>query len=161
MYISVIGGDVSSCTEEDCRAAERIGEAVAQIGAVLICGGRGGVMEAACKGAKSENGTTIGILPSGDRGEGNEYLDHAVVTNLGINRNSLVVLNGDLVVAIDGRYGTLSEIALAIEYGKKIIGLNTWDIDEVESCSDTEELIQVLKKEVEKIEPSMGDTLRS
>lgn len=153
MYISVIGGDVGSCTEEDYDRAEKVGRAIARFNSVLVCGGRGGVMEAACRGAKSEGGTTIGILPSKDREEGNEYLDHSIVTNLGVVRNSLVVLNGDLVVAIDGRYGTLSEIALAIEYGKKIIGLNTWDIDEVESCSDTDELIQVLKREIERIGP--------
>ncbi|MFW6144863.1 MAG: TIGR00725 family protein [Candidatus Natronoplasma sp.] len=145
MYVSVIGGDVTSCTYEDCERAEKIGEGIADLGAVLVCGGRGGIMEAACRGAKRKGGKTIGILPSADRSEGNEYLDHAIVTGLGMVRNSLVVLNGDIVVAIDGRYGTLSEIALGIEYGKRILGLGTWDVEGVESYETVEDILEVLE----------------
>ena len=144
MYVSVIGGDVGSCTEEDCRRAEELGKGIAELGHILICGGRGGVMEAACKGAKEEGGTTIGILPSSDRSEGNDFLDHSIITNLGIMRNSLVVLNGDLVVAVDGGYGTLSEIAIATEYRKRILGLGTWDLDSVESHDSVDDILKEL-----------------
>lgn len=144
MYISIIGGDAGSCTEDDCRRAEELGKGIAERGHILICGGRGGVMEAACKGAKEEGGTTIGILPSSDRSEGNEYLDYSIVTNLGIMRNSLVVLNGDLVVAIDGGYGTLSEIAIATKYRKRILGLGTWDLDSVESYDTVDDILKEL-----------------
>lgn len=146
MYVSIIGGDVGSCDEKDCRNAEDIGRRLARHGAIIVCGGRGGVMEAACKGAKSEDGTTIGILPSVNRDEGNEYLDHAIVTDLGVLRNGLVVQNGDLVIAVDGGYGTLSEIAMAQQYGKKILGLGTWDLDSVESCKNVEEVMEKFEK---------------
>lgn len=144
-YASIIGGDFGSCDEEDYRNGEEIGKRLAKEGATIVCGGRGGVMEAVCRGAKSEGGTTIGILPSTDRSEGNDYLDHAIVTGLDVLRNSLVVQNGDIVIAIDGRYGTLSEIALAHQYGKKILGLGTWDIDTVESCEDVNEVMEKFK----------------
>ncbi|MFW6376175.1 MAG: TIGR00725 family protein [Thermoplasmatota archaeon] len=144
-YASIIGGDFGSCDEEDYRNAEEIGKKLAKEGATIVCGGRGGVMEAVCRGAKSEGGTTIGILTSTDRSEGNDYLDHAIVTGLDVLRNSLVVQNGDIVIAIDGRYGTLSEIALAHQYGKKILGLGTWDIDTVESCEDVNEVMEKFK----------------
>ncbi len=140
----MIGGDVATCTEDDCKKAKRIGAGIARMGAVLICGGKGGVMEAACRGAVSQEGTTIGILPGNSRDEGNEYLTHGVVTALGAVRNSLVVLNGDIVVAIDGGYGTLSEIALAIQYGKRVLGLGTWEIKGVESFDGVEELLETL-----------------
>ena len=146
MYVSVIGGDVGSCTDKDCERAEELGKGIADMDMVLVCGGRGGVMEAACRGAKSAGGTTIGILPSGDRSEGNDYLDHAMVTNLGMLRNSLVVLNGDIVVAIDGSYGTLSEISMATKYGKRILGLGTWDVDAVEECTSVDEVLEKLKE---------------
>ena len=151
MYVSIIGGDVRSCDEEDCSRAEEIGKRLARLGVTIVCGGRGGVMEAACKGARSEGGTTIGILPSGSREEGNEYLDHAIVTDLGVLRNSLVVLNGDVVIAVDGSYGTLSEIALAQHYGKKIFGLGTWDLDAVDGCDSVDELMEKLKGYLNKI----------
>ncbi len=144
MYVSVIGGDVKTCTEEDRRIAQEVGKGIARMGAVLVCGGKGGVMEAACRGAESQGGTTIGILPSGSRDEGNDYLTHGIVTNLGAVRNSLVVLNGDVVVAIDGGYGTLSEIALALQYGKRILGIGTWDIEGVERFETPDELLDAL-----------------
>ncbi|MGM0405876.1 MAG: TIGR00725 family protein [Thermoplasmatota archaeon] len=146
MYVSVIGGDVGSCSDKDRERAEELGKGIAEMNMILVCGGRGGVMEAACRGAKSAGGITIGILPSGNRSEGNDYLDHAIVTNLGMLRNSLVVLNGDVVVAIDGSYGTLSEISMATKYGKRILGLGTWDVDAVEECSSVKEVLGKLKK---------------
>ncbi|MFO8110744.1 MAG: TIGR00725 family protein [Thermoplasmata archaeon] len=148
MYVSVIGGDSTTCTERDCEIAVELGRGIARIGATLVSGGRGGVMEAVCKGAKMEGGTTIGILPSSDRGEKNQYVDHAVVTGIGSMRNALVVMNGDVVVAVDGGYGTLSEISLAAAYGKKILGIGTWDMDIVEMYEDVESLLIDLKKQL-------------
>ncbi len=144
--MSVIGGDEGSCSDRDKQIAEELGRGIGDMNAVLVCGGRGGVMESACKGCKEAGGETIGILPSASRDEGNEYLDHAIVTNLGAVRNSLVVLNGDIVVAVDGGYGTLSEISLAHKYGKRVLGLATWDLNTVESCSDVDEVIDELRK---------------
>ncbi len=146
MYVSVIGGDTGHCSEADLERAKRLGKGIAEMGAVLICGGRGGIMEAACEGVKEKGGKTIGILPGKSRGEGNEYLDHSIVTGLGMLRNSLVVLNGDIVVAFPGRYGTLSEISMALEYGKRVLGLRTWDIQGVEDFTDVCEVLDVIKE---------------
>lgn len=143
MYISIVGGE--SCSEEIYELAREAGRRIAKIGAVLITGGRKGVMEAACRGAKEEGGVTIGILPSDDRKEGNEYLDYAVVTGLGIVRNALVVLNGDIVIAINGHYGTLSEIALALEYGKKVYGLKSWEVG-IKNFDSIDELFMEIEK---------------
>lgn len=146
MYVSIIGGDSGSSSPEDRQKAEKVGEKIAESGHVLICGGRGGVMKAACRGAKKEDGTTIGILPSSDKREANEYIDHPIATGIGLLRNGLVVMNGDVVVAIDGGYGTLSEICLANKYGKEILGLDTWDIDAVTIFVDVESLIERLEE---------------
>ncbi len=146
MYISIIGGDVGSASEEDLKTAESLGEMIAGRGHTIICGGRGGVMRSACKGSKKRGGTTIGILPSSSREEANEYIDHAIVTDLGMLRNSLVVMNGDIVIAIDGGYGTLSEICFAQKYGKDILGINTWELDAVNNFDNVDELIIALEK---------------
>jgi uncharacterized protein (TIGR00725 family) len=104
-------------------AAEAVGRALASRGAVVVCGGLGGVMEAACRGAKDAGGTTLGILPGLDRREANEWVDVAVSTGLGEARNALVVRAADSLVAVGGGYGTLSEVALAIKTGKPVVGL--------------------------------------
>lgn len=142
----MIGGDVGSASEKDLDTAENLGKILAARGHTLVCGGKGGVMKAVCRGAKKKGGTTIGILPSYSRDEANEYIDHAIVTDLGIMRNSLVVMNGDVVIAIDGGYGTLSEICFAQKYGKDILGINTWELDAVDNFEDIEELIEELEK---------------
>jgi len=146
MYISIIGGDVDSASEEDLKTAESLGEIIAVRGHTIVCGGRGGVMRSACKGAKKKGGTTIGILPSSSRKEANEYIDHAIVTDLGMLRNSLVVMNGDIVIAIDGGYGTLSEICFAHKYGKNILGIDTWEVDAVDNFDNLDDLILKLEK---------------
>jgi len=131
MYrIGVIGRD-GEISDELRRIAEDIGRKIAGNGYVLICGGRGGVMEAACKGARSMNGITVGILPSLNRGDANPYVDIVITTGMGHARNSLVVSSSDVVVAIDGRIGTLSEIALALNYGRPVIVIeNTGGVSE-------------------------------
>jgi len=124
MLIAVVGG--GQCSAEEVKLAEAVGRVLARRGIILICGGLGGVMEAACKGAKSEGGTTIGILPGEDRSAANPYVDIPIVTGIGYARNLIVVKSAQAVIAIDGSYGTLSEIAYALQSGIPVIGLNTW-----------------------------------
>ena len=108
--------------------AERLGAALAERGAVIVCGGLGGVMEAACRGAKRSGGTTLGLLPGVDRGSANQHVDLAVATGLGEARNALVVRAADALVAVGGGFGTLSEIALALKAGKPVVGVATWEL---------------------------------
>ena len=116
------------CAETEAALAREVGEEVARRGALLVCGGRGGVMEAACQGAKAAGGTTVGILPGNDRSEANAYVDIPVVTGLGEARNAVVVRSADAVIAISGGYGTLSEIGLALKMGRPVVGLGTWEL---------------------------------
>ncbi len=122
--ISIIGA--SECSPEIYKQAEKIGKLIAQSGYTMVCGGLGGVMEAASKGAALFKGTIIGILPTPEISSANAYITYPIVTNLGHMRNYLVVLNGDIAVAIAGGYGTLSEIALAQKIGKKVIAMGQW-----------------------------------
>ena len=126
MYIAVIGS--AGCSDQVAAQAEAVGREIARRGAVLVCGGRGGVMEAACRGAKAEGGITVGILPGADRGEANRYVDIAIATGLGEARNAIVVRTADAVVAVSGGYGTLSEIGLALKMGRPVVGLDTWEL---------------------------------
>jgi uncharacterized protein (TIGR00725 family) len=109
---------------------------------VLVCGGLGGVMEAACRGARRGGGTTVGVLPGLDRRAANPHVDIALSTGLGEARNALVVRAVDAVVAVGGGYGTLSEIALALKGGKPVVGLDTWEIEGVEAASDPERAVE-------------------
>jgi hypothetical protein len=115
-----------------------VGRLVAERGAVVVCGGLGGTMEAACRGAKQAGGTTVGILPGLDRSQANPFVDVALPTGLGEARNVLVVRAADAVIAIGGGYGTLSEIALALKAGKRVIGLGTWEIEGVAAVDGVE-----------------------
>jgi hypothetical protein len=126
IYLAVIGS--ATCSEEVAALAEAVGREIARAGAVLVCGGRGGVMEAACRGARAEGGTTVGILPGLDRREANPYVDIPIVTGLGEARNAVVVRTADAVVAVSGGFGTLSEIGLALKMGRPVVGLGTWDL---------------------------------
>src|SRR5512136_42787 len=135
MQIAVIGH--ARATPGECEDACAAGRLIAEHGAVLLCGGLGGVMEAACRGAKEAGGTTVGILPGTE--EGNPYLDIIIRTGLGHARNILVVLSADAVIAVGGGYGTLSEIAIALKTGRPVYGLNTWDIEGVIPCSSPED----------------------
>ncbi|MFH1046007.1 MAG: TIGR00725 family protein [Candidatus Omnitrophota bacterium] len=144
MNIAVIGGH--DCTPEIAIMAEEVGKAIALAGATLVSGGLTGVMLAACKGAQSAGGTTIGILPGNERSNANRYVDIAIATGLGYMRNNLVVKNADLVIAIDGKEGTLSEIAYALQMKKPLAGLDTWDIPGIEKMKNLEETIVWIKK---------------
>jgi uncharacterized protein (TIGR00725 family) len=124
--------------DEPTVAAAEVGRLIAERGAVLVCGGRGGAMEAACRGAKEVGGLTVGILAGPDRSEANPFVDVVLPTGLGEARNALVVAAADVVIAIGGGYGTLSEIALALKVGKRVIGLGTWEIEGVVAAESPE-----------------------
>lgn len=126
MRISVIGGERADAAT--ARAAFEVGRELGARGHVLICGGRGGVMREACRGAKAAGGLTIGILPGDGLGDVNEYVDVPLPTGLGYARNVLVARAGEAAIAVGGKYGTLSEIAFALIAGRPVIGLGTWEL---------------------------------
>lgn len=123
-FIAVIGG--SACSKEEAELAEAVGRKLAKQGAILVCGGLSGVMEAACKGASAEGGITIGILPGDSRQSANRHVQIPIVTGMGYARNAVVVKSAQAVIAIGGSYGTLSEISHALQSDIPVIGLNTW-----------------------------------
>jgi len=138
--IGVIGaGDAS---EKECKVAEKIGEEIARQGCTLLCGAMGGVMEASCRGAKSQAGTTIGILPGSSRSDCNPYIDYPIVTAMGHGRNIMVARSSDAIIAIGGGFGTLSEIAFALRLKIPVIGINTWDVSsEIKKAETPEEAV--------------------
>lgn len=125
-YVAVIGP--SDCTSAERADAFKIGAMLAARGSVLICGGGSGVMEAASQGAHSENGVVIGVLPGNDHAAGNPYLTYAIATGLGEARNAIIARTADVLIAVGGEYGTLSEIALAMKMSKKVILLSSWSL---------------------------------
>jgi len=125
--IAVIGG--SETDTPNLALAEKVGELIAQQGAILITGGMSGVMEAASRGAKRANGLVIGVLPTGDKESANPYVDIPIVTEMSHARNFIIARTCDCAIAIDGKYGTLSEIAFCLMCGIPVVGLNTWNID--------------------------------
>lgn len=126
MRVSVIGG--STVTDVEYERAREVGRLLGERGHGLVCGGRGGVMEAACRGIQETGGHAIGILPGG-RGGANEYVDTAIATRVGNARNPLVVMNGDAVIAVDGGPGTLSELGHALDFGRPVAGLGTLRVE--------------------------------
>lgn len=125
MIIGVIGG--GNCAPDMEKLAEEVGRELARRGAMLICGGLGGVMEAACRGARQAEGITIGILPGNRATDANPYVSIPVVTGMGEMRNVIIIKSADAVIAIDGEFGTLSEIGHALKNGVPVIGLHTWE----------------------------------
>ena len=126
MYISIVGH--AECDELKTEFAYRVGREVAARGHILVCGGLGGVMEAAAHGSHDGGGISVGILPGADRMSANRWLTVALPTDMGHARNALVALAGDALIAICGGYGTLSEIAFGLKMGKPVIGLTSWDL---------------------------------
>lgn len=125
--VGVIG---SSKAEPDIlKLAEEVGSEIAKRGAAVVCGGLTGVMEAVCKGARSQGGLTIGIIPSDDKEDANPYVQIPIVTGMGMGRNVMLVKTADVLVAVGGEFGTLSEIAHALNLGKTVIGLSTWELE--------------------------------
>ena len=125
-YVAVVGPD--RCDAGTARLAEEVGRELARRGAIVVSGGLGGVMEAACRGAKEAGGTTVGILPGTSRRDANPHVDVALPTGMGEARNALVVRAADALIAVGGEFGTLSEIALALKAGKRVVGLETWEL---------------------------------
>ncbi|GMT47367.1 MAG: TIGR00725 family protein [bacterium] len=122
--------------------AEDVGRLIAERGAVLLCGGLGGIMEASAKGAKDAGGLTLGVLPQDDKGHANPFIDVPVATGLGIGRNVIIARTADALVAIGGQYGTLSEIAFSLQLKKPVVGIETWDIDGVIRAETPEEAVR-------------------
>jgi uncharacterized protein (TIGR00725 family) len=139
--IGVIGG--SQPDQSSIEAASKVGELIAKAGAVLVCGGLGGVMEAAASGAKKAGGLTVGILPGTHPDEANPFIDVPIATGMGYSRNALVAMNVDVLIAIDGEYGTLSEIAYGNIYGRRVIGLGTWEVKGVIRAGSPEEAVRL------------------
>ncbi len=151
--VSIIGrsGEIPQELES---AAYEVGKRLAEKGIAIVCGGRDGVMEAACKGAKSAGGTTIGIAMSYDRDESNEFVDYVIPTGIGFARNVCVVASGDLVIAIGGGFGTLSEIAHATYLNIRVIGLHSWKklegyqiTHEIETYDSVDEVMEIVCRE--------------
>ena len=126
MIVAVIGG--GDCSLKTAKLAYEVGRRLAENGAMLICGGLGGVMEAACRGAREAGGATIGILPGNEAADANAYVDIPIVTGMGGMRNVIIVKSAAAVIAVDGEFGTLSEIAYALKHRIPVVGLNTWEL---------------------------------
>jgi hypothetical protein len=137
--IAVIGA--GNADENTLKIAEEVGKLIAKRSAILICGGLGGVMEAAAKGAKSSGGITVGILPQSHREDANPYIDAPVATGFGEGRNVIIIRSADALIAVGGEYGTLSEIALGLKTGKPVIGINTWDIKGIIKADNAENAV--------------------
>ncbi len=144
LQIAVVGSGVKDGDGSVKQLAKEVGREVARVGAVLITGGLGGVMGWASSGAKEVGGTTIGIIPGTEKNDANPFVDYVVVTGMGHARNVLVVRSADAVIALSGGPGTLSEVALAVKMGKKVIGLDAWgDIDGVTSARTPKEAVKI------------------
>ena len=141
LCIAVIGA--GRCDEGTYALAEEVGRELALRGRIVVCGGLGGVMEAACRGAKAARGRTVGILPGSNKSSANDFVDIPIITGMGEARNSIVVRSGDAVIAIGGEYGTLSEIAFALKFGTPVVGLGTWDIEGIVRASSASEAVEI------------------
>ena len=138
--ISLVGG--ADCSPQEAARAEEVGRELARRGYGVVCGGRGGVMAAACRGANQMGGVTVGILPGDDDAEANDWVQIVIPTGIGEARNALVARAGAGVIAIGGGYGTLSEIALALKWDKKVAVLSSWDIEGVYHASDPADAVR-------------------
>ena len=147
--IGIIGGH--SCNRTVEQLAQDLGEKAAKVVYFLVCGGLGGTMEAVCKGFKAGNGLTIGIIPSYNKDDANKYVDIVVPSGLGLARNVLVVKSADVIVALPGEAGTLSEIAYALQLGIPVISLQSWDIPGVLKAETVKEAIDKVKKILSKL----------
>lgn len=152
--ISVIGG--SESTTKHRALAEEVGKELAKRGAMVVCGGLRGVMEAVCRGAKSAGGTTIGILPGRAASDANQYVDIPIITGMGYSRNVIVVHTGQAVIAIGGAFGTLSEIGHALGDGIPVVGLNTWQLTRNGDGRDIEGSIIPASDAVDAVEKALA-----
>jgi uncharacterized protein (TIGR00725 family) len=133
--IAIIGA--GKCSKKLRDMAADVGRYVAKNGGIVVCGGLGGVMEGASRGAKEGGGTVIGIIPSDDKNDANEFVDYVIPTGFGEGRNIFVVRTADAIIALPGKYGTLSEMALALHAGKPLVSVSAWKLgDEVQQVDD-------------------------
>ena len=151
VHVAVCGP--GNASPQEAEAAEQIGILLAEGGAVVVCGGLGGVMDAAARGARSAGGTVVGILPGDSPAGASEHLTVAIPTGLGEARNALIALAADALIAVGGEFGTLSEIALALKMGKPVVGLNTWElvrggqtVQAIERADTAEQAVKVALK---------------
>ena len=149
-YVAVIGA--SNATEWELNTAETLGRSLGEAGCVLVCGGLGGVMTAAARGAEAAGGLSIGILPGDDRDDASRHLTVAIATGFGEARNAIVARSADAVIAVGGEFGTLSEIALALKMGTPVIGIGTWELgrddldsDPIVRANDVDEAMKALQ----------------
>jgi uncharacterized protein (TIGR00725 family) len=149
LTISVIGGHKR--TPKTDKLAYNIGRVIAEMGAVLVCGGLTGVMEAAAKGAKEAGGLTIGLLPGKDKRDANPYIDIALPTSIGFARNAMVACSADIIVALPGSYGTSSEICYGLVYDRPVIDLGGWNIKGMTKVKTFRQAEDFLKKLAQKI----------
>jgi hypothetical protein len=139
-YIAVIGA--SKATDADLRDAESVGALLAAAGAIVVCGGRGGVMAGAAKGAAEAGGTVVGLLAGDRRSDANEWVTVSLPTGIGELRNGLIVRAAEAMIAVGGAYGTLSEIALGLSAGLEVYGLHTWEIDGIVAVATPAEAVE-------------------
>ena len=140
-YVAVVGPGAASASEE--QTAEAVGRGLAQAGVIVLTGGLGGVMAAACRGAKSAGGVAVGLLPGAERSAANDWVTIAIATGLGELRNGLLVRAADVVIAIGGAFGTLSEVALALKTGVPVVGIGTWAIDGIREAEDSARALEL------------------
>ena len=142
--VSIIGGH--RCNKEVEQVAQHLGKKLSKVVDVLVCGGLSGVMKAVSMSFKAEGGLTIGIIPSYDKKDANEFMDIVIPTGLGLARNVLVVKSADVVVALPGEAGTLSEIAYCLQFGIPVISLKSWDMPGVIKAGTADEAVEIVKK---------------
>lgn len=138
--IAVIGG--KDCDESLYQQAVEVGRLIARNGAILVCGGRGGVMEAVCKGASEAGGIAVGILPGDDIRDANSWVTVPIATGIGLARNSIIARTASAAIAIGGEYGTLSEIAYCFQFRIPVFTLHSWDIKGVVAVDTPEEAVK-------------------
>lgn len=143
IQVSVIGNGVCERSSEPARLAEEVGRRLAEVGATVVCGGLTGVMEAAARGASQAGGEVIGIVPGVSVGEANPHCTHVVASAVGYARNLAVVASGDVVIAIGGEWGTLSEIGHARNLGRTVVSLRSWGLTGRDSMEDAPGVIAV------------------
>ncbi len=150
--VGVIGA--SDAGEDERQIAFEVGKLLGALGLSVVCGGLGGVMEEASRGCSQAGGTVIGMLPSGRKEDANPYTTYVIPTNLGHSRNMLIAHSADILVAIGSGYGTLSEIAIALKLGKKVLGYRTWEVDGVEECGSLAEIEAQLRAFFQRLAPT-------
>jgi uncharacterized protein (TIGR00725 family) len=141
-YVAVVGP--AEASPQELHAAEEVGAGLAEAGALVVTGGLGGVMEAACRGARSRRGRTLGLLPGDDRDDANGWVDVAVATGLGELRNGLVVRASDALIAVGRSPGTLTEVAFALRVGRPVVALGVWELHGVEQASTPAEAVDAV-----------------